>query len=165
MQTNVLEYLEHSAQRLPDKVAFADPHTQLTFREVYDRARGIGSSLVQRGAAREPVIVYMSKSPDTLAAFWGVIYAGCYYVPIDEEMPRRRIELILESTQAKYLLYDASTKDKLEELHFAGEVLAYEGRAGHRPMRPHFRISVRRRLMWIQSMWCSPRARRGCRRV
>jgi amino acid adenylation domain-containing protein len=118
--------LEQSAQRLPDKVAFADLHTQLTFREVYDRARGIGSSLVQRGAAREPVIVYMSKSPDTLAAFWGVIYAGCYYVPIDEEMPRRRIELILESTQAKYLLYDASTKDKLEELHFAGEVLAYE---------------------------------------
>jgi amino acid adenylation domain-containing protein len=47
-------------------------------------------------------------------------------VPIDEEMPSRRIELILENTQAKYLLYDASTKDKLEALHFAGEMLSYE---------------------------------------
>jgi amino acid adenylation domain-containing protein len=126
MQTNVLEYLEGSARRVPDKVAFADVHTQLTFRQVYERSRGIGSRLLALGAAREPVIVYMGKSPDTLAAFWGVIYAGCYYVPIDEEMPRRRMELILENTQAKYLIYDEGTKEKLPQLHFDGETVSYE---------------------------------------
>lgn len=126
MQTNVLEYLESTTARLPDKTAFADEEVQLTFRQVYDRSRGIGSLLAARGAHREPVIVYMKKSPCTLTAFFGVIYSGCYYVPIDEEMPRRRMELILENTHAKYMIYDESTKERAEKLGFSGTLLSYE---------------------------------------
>ena len=31
---NILEYLEHSAARVPEKVAFADGETSLTFEAV-----------------------------------------------------------------------------------------------------------------------------------
>lgn len=126
MQTNVLEYLEETVTRVPDKVAFADEEIQLTFQQVYDRARRIGSSLINQGVEKEPVVVYMKKSPCTLTAFFGVIYSGCYYVPIDEEMPRRRMELILENTQAKYMIYDESTREKVGELGFTGKGLCYE---------------------------------------
>lgn len=126
MQTNVLEYLEGTVTRVPDKLAFADQNSGLTFQEMYDRARGIGSDLMAKGAFREPVVVYMAKSPATITAFFGVIYAGCYYVPIDEEMPRRRMELILENTQAKYLIFDETTKDKVGDLGFTGTLIDYE---------------------------------------
>lgn len=126
MQTNVLEYLEHTVERLPDKIAFADEKESYTFRQVYDNSRSIGSALLKLGADREPVVVYMEKRPSTITAFFGVIYAGCFYVPIDEEMPRRRMELILENTCAKYLIYDESTKDKVGELGFTGTALAYQ---------------------------------------
>ncbi len=126
MQTNVLEYLEETVQRLPDKMAFGDDEIQLTFQEVYDRSRRVASVLVKNQAAKEPVVVYMKKSPCTLTAFFGVIYAGCFYVPIDEEMPRRRMELILENTKAKYLIYDESTADKIEALNFQGTTISYE---------------------------------------
>lgn len=126
MQTNVLEYLEETVERLPDKMAFGDEEIQLTFRQVYDRARSIGSLLAACGAEKEPVVVYMKKSPCALTAFFGVIYSGCCYVPIDEEMPRRRMELILENTRAKYLIYDGSTKEKAEGLGFSGRMLSYE---------------------------------------
>lgn len=126
MQTNVLEYLEGTVQRLPDKIAFADEEMQLTFRQFYDRARSVGTHLARLGASKEPVVVYMKKSPCTLSAFFGVIYSGCFYVPIDEEMPRRRMELILENTQAKYMIFDRSTKDKALDLGFQGTLLFYD---------------------------------------
>ncbi len=130
MQTNVLEYLEHTVKRVPDKLAFADEENRLTFGEFYRQARRTGTYLAKQGAAGEPVIVYMKKSPDTLAAFLGVIYAGCYYVPIDEEMPRHRIQLILESTRANYLVYDESTADKVEALGFGGQTFSYADSLG-----------------------------------
>lgn len=126
MQTNVLEYLEDTVARLPDKTAFADEEELLSFRQVYERSRSIGSTLAGLGAYREPVIVYMKKCPSAITAFLGVIYAGCFYVPIDEEMPQRRMELILENTQARYLIYDESTKDKVADLGFAGTGIAYD---------------------------------------
>ena len=57
MQTNVLEYLEHTALRVPDRLAFADDEMGLTFRDVHSCARRVGSSLAGEGAFREPVVV------------------------------------------------------------------------------------------------------------
>lgn len=126
MQTNVLEYLENTVSRLPDKVAFADEEIQLTFRQFSDRSKCVGSALANAGAEKEPVIVYMKKSPCTITAFFGVIYSGCFYVPIDEEMPRRRMELIIESTKPRFMIYDESTRERAAELGFQGELLSYE---------------------------------------
>lgn len=126
MQTNVLEYLEQTAERVPEKIAFADDTSALSFGEISKRSKQIGCYLASNQADREPVLVYMKKSPETLTAFFGVIYAGCYYVPIDEEMPRRRIELILENTKAKYLIYDESTCSKVNELAFTGRSFSYQ---------------------------------------
>ena len=126
MQKNVLEYLERTAERVPDKTAFADEDTALTFREFMDRAMRIGTVLAGKELIREPVLVYMKKSPHFLAAFFGVVYSGCFYVPIDEEMPLRRIELILQNTDAKYMICDSSTREAAGSFDFKGEILDYE---------------------------------------
>ena len=88
MQTNILEYLEQTVPRLPDKVAFADDNMQLTFAEVSHNARAIGSALLADGLYGEPVVVFMEKSPAAINAFFGVVYAGCYYVPLMLKCPR-----------------------------------------------------------------------------
>ncbi|MBO5077084.1 MAG: amino acid adenylation domain-containing protein [Clostridia bacterium] len=122
---NVLEYMEQTAPRLPDKVAFANENTELTFGTVYRRARGTGSALAQRGYYREPVVVYMHKHPDMVNAFFGVVYAGCYYVPIDEEMPAHRIGLIFNTLNPRVVICDAKTRENAEKLNFGGEILMY----------------------------------------
>lgn len=126
MQTNVLEYLEDTVITKKDSLAFADNETELSFGDVSERAKSIGSYLYKAGAKKEPVIIYMKKSPCTITAFLGVIYAGCHYVPIDEEMPRRRMELIIENTAAKYMIYDESMREKAGELGFSGQMFSYE---------------------------------------
>ena len=122
MQTNVLEYIEQTVTRVPDKVAFADDQQEMTFAEFYHGARAIGSALAQKEIYKKAVLVYMEKSPSAIQAFFGVIYGGCYYVPIDDEMPARRIDLIIESTNAGLILCDEKTIERVGRLNYDGEV-------------------------------------------
>ena len=126
MQNNILEYLEHTVTRVPDKVAFANETEGLTFKESYDQARAIGSFLHRQGFYKQPVVVFMKKHPKTIAAFFGAIYAGCYYVPLDEEMPRHRIELIFKTLEPGALVCDETTESMAKEMAYAGSIYRYE---------------------------------------
>ena len=64
MQTNILEYLEATAPRLPDKIAYSDGTDDLTFSELSHYARALGSALAERGYYRRPIAVLMKKHPD-----------------------------------------------------------------------------------------------------
>lgn len=110
-QTNVMEYLEKTVVRVPDKIAFANETEGLTFRQVYDHSRAIGTCLREKGIYHEPVVVFMKKHPKMILAFFGCVYGGNYYVPIDVEMPKFRIELIFANLQPKAIICDESTKE------------------------------------------------------
>ena len=129
MQTNILEYLEHTVRQKPDKVAFTNGEVGLTFQEVSDQSRSIGSFLHRAGFYKQPVVVFMQKQPRTLAAFFGAIYSGNYYVPLDEEMPRHRIELIFRTLQPGALICDETTEQMARELNYNGTIYRYEDMA------------------------------------
>ena len=116
--TNILEYLEKTAPEVPDKVAYASEEYSVTFSEVYRNSRAIGSFLAAKGYYREPVVVFMYKQPATVVSFYGVVYAGCAYVPIDEEMPKHRIELIFENLKPRAVICDERTKPMVEAFEF-----------------------------------------------
>lgn len=126
MQTNLLEYLEYTAPRFADKIAYSDGTDDMTFSELYRVSRAIGSALCKRGYRKEPIAVLMAKHPRQVASFYGVIYAGCFYVSLDAEMPAERMELILQTVGARLLLTDGTCKKAMEHLHFEGEVLSYD---------------------------------------
>ncbi len=126
MQRNVMEYLEQIVEKTPDKIAYANEDMGYTFQEVYAGSRAIGTFLSQRGLSREPVVVFMGKHPREIVTFYGVIYSGNYYVPIDEEMPRHRIELIFENLSPRAVICDGDTCKLLENLPFEGEVYLYD---------------------------------------
>ncbi len=136
MQRNVLEYLEATAPRLPDKVAFHNGAEGLTFGQVSRAARGIGTFLARKGLEREPVVVFMEKNPKSVAAFFGVVYSGCFYVPIDEEMPLYRVELIFQTLNPRAVLCDSKTRALAEELGCTGGLYDYEEAAACQPDQP-----------------------------
>ncbi len=117
---NVLEYLERTAPRFPDKIAVGAPEESLTYGQMLHQAQAIGSFLRQAGFYRQSVVVFMRKSPQTIAAFLGTIYAGCYYVPLDSEMPAHRIGLIFDTLQPTAVIYDESTEAALGALPYSG---------------------------------------------
>ena len=123
---NVLEYLEATVPQVPDKTAFANDVDKLSFSELYSISRSIGTVLAKKGYRREPAVVYMHKHPNMVAAFFGVVYSSCYYVPIDEEMPVHRIELIFRTLSPRVVICDESTRDSALKLGFEGEILMYD---------------------------------------
>jgi amino acid adenylation domain-containing protein len=125
-QMNVLEYLEQTVLRVPEKIAFSNGEDSLTFSQVYAHSRGIGSRLAQGGYYNEPVVVFMRKHPKCIPAFFGCVYGGCYYVPIDEEMPRFRIELIFDNLKPRVMLCDSNTAEIAKDFNFDGETLIYD---------------------------------------
>ncbi len=126
MQTNVLEYLEKTAVRVPDKLAYADDKTGITFEEVLHDSQAIGSFLHGKGICQEPVLVFMKKSPSMVEAFFGVVYARDFYVPLDDEMPLYRLNLIIENVKARAVICDEKTKKMMEKLDFQGEIFLYQ---------------------------------------
>lgn len=104
---NVLEWLEATAERLPDKTAVADDKSSLTFAELLARARRLGSWLAGRIQPRQAVALYLERTPDALAAMLGTVYAGGFYSVIDVRHPVPRVQAICETLQPAVVFTDA----------------------------------------------------------
>lgn len=126
MQNNVIDYLDRIVKKVPDKTAYSNGSEGLTFKEVYNQSRAVGTYIHNKGIYREPVIIFMNKHPKTITAFFGVITAGCYYVPIDEEMPQTRIDLILETCKSKLIICDNETIEKAKGFQYKCEIMTYD---------------------------------------
>ena len=106
IQRNVLDYLEQSAAQFGGKTAFADEKESLTFAQLRDRARRLGTYLATRLEGRGgPVAVLIDRTACSIAAMQGILYSGGCYVPVDNKMPQARIRSILQQVHARALLY------------------------------------------------------------
>ena len=127
MVGNVLEYLENAAEKWPERIAFADEKLSLTYVELMDSARRVGSLLAVHIQPRQPVAVVMQdRSVSCVAALLGVLYAGCPYSPLDAAMPPERMQLILGQLQPAAILTDAVTADAVGRIDAPCPVLRYE---------------------------------------
>ncbi len=124
MLNNILEYLENTAARLPEKLAFSDGKEGVSFGELLCRSRGIGSALAKIGTTGRSVAVLMDKSPRQLVAFMAVVYSGGYYFALDSAMPKSRIEMIVSTAHPRLIITDKKNLRHTEG--FGVEVVLYE---------------------------------------
>ncbi len=125
MQKNILEYLEQTVTKVPDKTAYSDGDSSLSFKAVFDQAQAIGTFLSSNGYYREPIVIFMKRSPETIVSFFGTIYAGCFYIPVDEEMPEHRIQLIFENLEPRAVICDDSTVETIRKFNYTGVIYQY----------------------------------------
>lgn len=116
MITSVLDYLEATACKFKHKTAFISPKEQLTFLELMNTAKKIGSFIAEKTAPKNPVVVYMEKGVSCISAYLGAVYSGCFYVPVDSKMPLERVRLILDTLKPSVIIYDDSTAVACEQL-------------------------------------------------
>ena len=95
----VTDYLEATAEKYPDNPAFVDEHSVLTFCELRDCAKRIATRLIKARLSRKPIAVALGQSVQAVVAFLGAAYAGCFYTPLDTDMPESRIRKILETLE------------------------------------------------------------------
>lgn len=123
---SILEYLEASAGKYPDKIAFADENHQCTFRELRDSAKVAGSFLNKKQCFCRPVPVMMEKSVQTISVLMGIVYAGGFYMILDASQPVSRLNKILETLNPEIMIVDPAHRDVAEQTAFRGEMIAPE---------------------------------------
>ncbi len=127
MQNNVLNYLYNTVTKYPDKTAYSDGEVSLTFKEVYEQCRAVGSFLISRGVYKKPIVIFMQRGPKEISAFLGTVAGGCFYVPVDEEMPVGRIQLILDNVKSPIIICDRETEETAKKFNIGqGEIVLYE---------------------------------------
>ena len=98
MVTNILDYLEQTARRLPDKTALADDKQSLTFRQWILQSESIGTAIAEatNSTIRRAVLVFVDRRIEGLVGAMGAVESGNFYVPIDCKMPFEGVRLITD---------------------------------------------------------------------
>lgn len=127
MQSNVLEWLEFSAKRVPEKTALQDEQEQITFKEYHDKSIGIAEAILEAGyGTKKPVVVYIEKGVKVLVSFMGIVYSGNFYSPIDTEMPAARVNKILEILKPELVITTKELEKEFRAFDYHGKFLFYE---------------------------------------
>lgn len=128
MQNSVVQWLEDTAAKFPDRIAFVDENHKYTWSELRHTVLSIASSIEKAVSGRKnPIAVYMKKSADMLAVYMGIAYSGNFYSPIDVDMPYVRAEKIIQTLQPSLCITTKDVKDSRNaEKIMGGDFLCFE---------------------------------------
>lgn len=125
MQKNILEWLFVTEKRYPNKIAFSDGKSQLTFSELRQESESIGSFIISKmGCVNRPIVVFLRKNCKCIASFLGIVASGNYYCPIDYDMPFDRIKIILDTLKPIAIITDEQCVNKTEQ--FASNIPVFK---------------------------------------
>lgn len=117
MYKNILQYLEATALRVPERTAFYDDRQKLTYAQLLRVSRSIGTTLARVVPPRSVIANLMDgRSISNVPSFLGIIYAGCANAPLDITMPKERLKLLLELMAPSAILADDKGRAALEGL-------------------------------------------------
>lgn len=127
MNRTILEILEKTANKFPDKVIYEDIDREATYKDYIKTAKTIGSSLATNiGKINQPVAIYIDRSVTCLETMMGVTYSGNYFTALDIKSPKERINKILGLLPEVSIIVEKKNVEKIKELEFNGQIFIYE---------------------------------------
>ena len=103
---NVLYYLEKTTKENESKIAVIEKERKCSYKELLEKSKKIGTALIEISKPKRPIPILMEKGIDTLCAFFGAVYAGCFYVLLNPELPDTRLKSILETLETNLIITD-----------------------------------------------------------
>lgn len=101
----VPEFLEHSAERLPDKVALVCQTQRVTYRVLDERANRLAHHLRTAGVVRgDRVAVYADNSVDAVVAVWAILKADAVFIVVNPLTRAEKLAYILNDARATALV-------------------------------------------------------------
>ena len=108
------ECIGHFAETQPDHEALVACDGTFTYKQMDEQTNRIANALRQRGVQeRDRVALLLPRTSRLILSLFGVLKAGAAYIPCDPEYPADRIKLILEDSEAKYII---TTADRLDSV-------------------------------------------------
>ncbi|MGH7768717.1 MAG: AMP-binding protein, partial [Candidatus Binatia bacterium] len=127
IEQSILQRFEKIVRRYPDRLAVKMGDRSLTYDGLNKIAnRTARAILEQRGPGNEPIALLFEHGIDIIAALFGVMKAGKFYVALDPSFPEERIQNILSDCGARLLLANHRNLPLGEKLADARKLLNFD---------------------------------------
>lgn len=120
---NVLDYLENSVAKSPDKIAVIENELKITYQELMKKSKSVGTYLSEYNVFNRPVAVFLDKGINTLISFLGTVYAGGFYTLINPEFPHSRLESMFNTLDTEVVITTKDKKELLEGINISNIIL------------------------------------------
>ena len=102
------DYLQKSAQRLPDKVALVCQGRRITFRELDQQSNALAHALENRGIARgDRVIVFADNTVAAVVSFFAVLKANAVVSMVNPQTKEDKLAYVLNDCRAAAIISDS----------------------------------------------------------
>lgn len=147
------------SQQFPHNIAVTDGQTQLTYRDLNERAEKLAISLLNIGVKRDQLVgLCLECTCDLIIGILGILKAGGAYVPLDPAHPQERRKQIAQLSTMDIVVADDATAPNFEDRTVVNITAAFPCRA------PSLRGSpATMRRVWPTSF--SHRARRDSQKA
>lgn len=115
--TTIVRLFLRQAEKTPQAVAVISGDVRMTYRELDEQSGKVAAGLALKGVRRgEIVAVSMNRRPELMVALFGVLKAGCAYLPIDPQNPRERFSYLMNDASARLLINSENFTEFLSPL-------------------------------------------------
>ncbi len=105
------ECIHHFAEVHPEQDALVAIDASYSYRQMDELTDRIAAALRSRGVReRDRVALLLPRTSRLILSLFGVLKAGSAYIPCDPEYPADRVRLILEDSEARFII---TTADRL----------------------------------------------------
>ena len=126
MLKNILEGLEDTERKYSSKIAFVDTQRELTYKELVEESKKIGTYLANKSITNKPIAIFIDKTVNCLEVMFGVLYSGNFYTVIDTKSPVERINLILNTLEPEFIITDNKNLPKAKSIGIDKNICIYE---------------------------------------
>jgi amino acid adenylation domain-containing protein/non-ribosomal peptide synthase protein (TIGR01720 family) len=106
--------VDEAVARHPSGIAVSAPGRALSYAELDRRANRVARRLRELGAEPNTLVaIAMRKGWEQVVAALGIVRAGAAYLPIDADLPERRVHELLEQGEVRVALTQTGVVDRI----------------------------------------------------
>ncbi|WP_042475218.1 non-ribosomal peptide synthetase [Bacillus ndiopicus] len=110
--STVTEWFEEIAARQPNAIALSKGNVYLTYRELNEKANKLSHYLSKIGIKRGMVVcVLFDRSVNAIISILAVMKIGAAYLPLENNVPKKRLEYIINTTKLEFILTDGNLEE------------------------------------------------------
>lgn len=106
-----------NARRFGNKLAFKDERTEITFKQVNQRANAVIHSLLNLGLVQgDRIATLLYNCVEYEELIFALPKAGFIMVPMNYRLVGRELQYLLENSEATAIIYDSAMEEVVEEI-------------------------------------------------
>ncbi|MCE7996673.1 MAG: amino acid adenylation domain-containing protein [Roseivirga sp.] len=112
----VLDLIEGQITASPEAIAVAYGEMELSYQTLAEQSDLVAAALLADGLKKGDVVaIYMDRSANLIVGMLGIIKSGGVFLPIDTELPEKRVQYLLSHSRCQWALTSYGLKSQLSD--------------------------------------------------